>query len=30
MIIFWEQHTAVDQQEAAAILKNGHVATDVA
>jgi hypothetical protein len=30
MIVFWEEHTAVDQQELAAILQNGHVATDVA
>ena len=29
MIIFREEHTAVDQQEPAAILQDGHVATDV-
>jgi hypothetical protein len=29
MIIFWKQHTAVDQQQLAVELHNGHVATDI-
>ena len=30
MIVFREEHTAVDQQQLAAILEHGHVPTDVA
>jgi hypothetical protein len=30
MIILWKQHTAVDQQQLAVELHNGHVATDIA